>query len=572
MPAKHLVLFFLLIFSHFIMAQAVTFHSQLKEIDSLILYHQFDVAQKKTDSLYQDLSKSRISKKHKSDILELKFRQVVLLEEQDDVVAEPLQLLLGMIDEVEKENLHSLAYKIYLMIALAHEKSGNFDICKKYLDLAYQTYSKYKLENLYSTYCIRVSSYYRFTNQIDSVYYFADRAQDYAKKYNNQADLTDSYILLSSFAIRKGNYEEALKYSSLLLDLRKKYNRQAVAISYYSMAKMYLKMNDLDQAVLYSDSCYAFHGKLPLLYKESPSEIKYLVHEALGNTDSAFYYFKQYHNMLLNAVEEGDNLKVKKLEEQYQLQKKETIIKSKNLQLILISILFLIIGLSTFLVVRKNRKIKNQNKIIQKQLEELSKTLEQKQMLLSELQHRVKNNLQHVISILEIQKESVDFNNIEELIRGNQNRIHSMALLHKKLNISDNVNSVDFKKYIAELAELVKDSYDNHTKTIQLIVKCDVEVISITKALPIGLIIVELVSNSMKHAFQNRNIGVITIEIMPTQDGSCLYYSDNGAGFDFHQTSETGLGQEIIKGLIDQLDGRIETDSSNGFELVIYFK
>jgi two-component sensor histidine kinase len=147
-----------------------------------------------------------------------------------------------------------------------------------------------------------------------------------------------------------------------------------------------------------------------------------------------------------------------------------------------------------------------------------------------------------------------------------------MALLHKKLNISDNVNSVDFKKYIAELAELVKDSYDNHTKTIQLIVKCDVEVISITKALPIGLIIVELVSNSMKHAFQNRNIGVITIEIMPTQDGSCLYYSDNGAGFDFHQTSETGLGQEIIKGLIDQLDGRIETDSSNGFELVIYFK
>jgi two-component sensor histidine kinase len=233
--------------------------------------------------------------------------------------------------------------------------------------------------------------------------------------------------------------------------------------------------------------------------------------------------------------------------------------------------LLAVIIFGTVLLVRKNREISRKNKIINKQLAELSKTLEQKQMLLSELQHRVKNNLQHVISILEIQKESVDFNNIEELIRGNQNRIHSMALLHKKLNVADNVNDVDLKRYITELSELVKDSYDNHKKTVNLNIKCDVETMSIEKALSVGLIVVELVSNSMKHAFKKRNIGIIEVEITKSGAAHRLYYADNGDGYDFNKTSEKGLGQEIVKGLIDQLDGRIETKSSNGFELTVYF-
>ena len=235
-------------------------------------------------------------------------------------------------------------------------------------------------------------------------------------------------------------------------------------------------------------------------------------------------------------------------------------------------LLFIIVFGSTLLY-RKNRQINRKNEIINKQVIDLSKTLEQKQMLLSELQHRVKNNLQHVISILEIQKESADYNNIDELIRSNQNRIHSIALLHKKLNVSDNVSDVDLKRYITELSELVKDSYDNHKKKIHLNIKCEVETISIEKALPIGLIITELVSNSMKHAFKNRNIGIIHIELTKDKDSgqNIFYYADNGDGFDFNKSNEKGLGQEIIKGLIDQLDGTVTAKSDNGFELTVEF-
>ena len=133
---------------------------------------------------------------------------------------------------------------------------------------------------------------------------------------------------------------------------------------------------------------------------------------------------------------------------------------------------------------------------------------------------------------------------------------------------------MEFKRYIIELSEIVKDSYDNYQKIINLNLNCDIEMITIGKALPIGLILVELISNSMKHAFKNRNIGIINIAITEGNNGqkNKFYYSDNGDGFDFNQTNEKGLGLEITKGLIDQIHGFVETKTDNGFELIIYFK
>lgn len=573
MLSRYTFLFFLLISGHFAVAQDFAVDKEIQKIDSLIEYNRFDIAQRKTDSLYRQLDKFNLRKKNKAQLLEIKFRQALILDRQDKPSAEPLRILLEIKDETEAERLYALSYRIHLLIALSYEKVGNLELTDKYLDTAYKLYKKHKLENLYSTYCIRRSSYYRFVKEIDSSFYFANKAKEYAGKYGNTKDLFDSYIMLSLIANRNKNYTEVLAYTFQILNYRKKVNDTlAIATSFNTLARYYQKMGDFHKALLYSDSTWIFSKKKPtLLYDRGYAKTRYEIFEDLGNIDSAHYYIKQYYEKWIQFQRWEDLARTKELEEQYQNYKKETVIKTKNQQIILISSLLALIVTASVLIVRKNRQINKQNKIISTQLVELSKTLEQKQVLLSELQHRVKNNLQHVISILEIQKESVDFNNIDELIRGNQNRIHSMALLHKKLNVSDNVNDVDLKRYITELAELVKDSYDNHKKRISLTVSCDVEKISIEKALPIGLIVVELVSNSMKHAFKRRSIGVISIEI--TKDETTqLYYADSGSGYDFNKTSEKGLGQEIVKGLIDQLSGSIETNDKNGFELIINFK
>ncbi|SHJ97003.1 sensor histidine kinase [Epilithonimonas mollis] len=431
------------------------------------------------------------------------------------------------------------------------------------------------MEELYSTYCIRRSSLYRFVGKYDLMYSYARLAEKYAEKYQNKKDLEDSYLLMGVYMSKNKNYAKTLEYNFKILKLNNKnYQRSKIALDYNNISYVYVIMKDYPKALLYSDSAYVFYNDADLMYKDYLSESRYKAFEGLGNTDSAYHYFKQYHDNVQALTAKEEKLKIKKLENQYQSDKREDTIKDKDNQMILIGSLLAVIAIATILLFGKNRQINHRNKIINQQLGELTQLLKQKQFLLSELQHRVKNNLQHVISILEIQKESADFNNIEELIRGNQNRIHSMALLHKKLNVSDNVNDVDFTRYITELSEIVKESYDNHQKKINLNINCDIETITIEKALPIGFILVELISNSMKHAFKNRNIGIINIEITEGKNGqkNKFYYSDNGNGFDFNQKNEKGLGLEITKGLIDQIDGIVETKTDNGFELIIYFK
>lgn len=558
---------------HVAMAQRFSLDKEINKIDSLINYRQIDIAQRKTDSLYKLLNNYKGQKKSKAEWLEVRYRQAVLLHRKHNSPAEPLKILIDIIDEAEKERLHSLCCRIYLMMALAHEKSTSLELCNKYLNLAYAKYKTNKLEQDYSTYCVRKASYYRWKEELDSTFYYANKAKQYAEKYHNETDLNDSYTLLANFYSKSKNYIKALKNLYPLLAYNKKINSQSsIAISYYNIANIYLKMGEFPMALTYSDSTQILYKDLSVSLRAPISRERYEIFEALGKIDSAYYYFKQYHAELQLLQAEERELNTREMEEQYQNGKKEAIIETKNQQMILIGSLLGVIVIASVLLVRNNRQINKQNKIISTQVLELSKTLEQKQILLSELQHRVKNNLQHVISILEIQKESVDFNNIDELIRENQNRIHSMALLHKKLNVTDKVNDVDFERYIAELAELVKDSYDDHKKKIKLNVSCEVETLSIEKTLPIGLIIVELVSNSMKHAFKKRNIGIIDIEFAKVEIGYKFYYSDNGDGFDFNKTSEKGLGQEIIKGLIDQIDGATETSNKNGFELAVYFK
>jgi two-component sensor histidine kinase len=458
---------------------------------------------------------------------------------------------------------------------LVYEKQANPELSKQYLDAADKVRKEHNLEELYSTILIRRSLYHRwFTKDLDSAMYYTKKAKVYAERYDNKYDIIEATLMIGVYEFKAKKYQESIKYFQAPLRYYLKTNNYNDALLMYNnIADAHIHINHTKEALLYNDSAYAISGKTSNAHQHEIIKQRYELFEAMNNIDSAFFYIKKTRDLREILVKEDEAVTIKTITEQYQNDKKEAIIKSKNQQMVFIASLLIVIACAAALLIRKNRKINAQNKTISKQVEELVKTLEQKQVLLSELQHRVKNNLQHVISILEIQKESVDFNNIDELIRGNQNRIHSMALLHKKLNVSENVNDVDLNRYVTELSELVKDSYDNNKKKIQLNIKCEIEKISIEKALPVGLVVVELVSNSMKHAFRNRGIGIINIEITKDEKTkkSKLYYSDNGSGFDFNIISGKGLGLEIIKGLIDQLNGTVITKSEKGFELTVLF-
>src|SRR5690606_31414672 len=149
--------------------------------------------------------------------------------------------------------------------------------------------------------------------------YYAEKAKEYAEKYRNETDLRDSYILLGNFASQNKNYPEALKYNLLLLDYAKKLNdSDDIGYVYNDISIIYLKKQDLQKALVYSDSAYIFYDKVTLMYKLYLPKTRYEIYEALGKTDSAFHYFKQYHNDFQSLQKEEELVNVKKLEEQYQ--------------------------------------------------------------------------------------------------------------------------------------------------------------------------------------------------------------------------------------------------------------
>jgi two-component sensor histidine kinase len=208
--------------------------------------------------------------------------------------------------------------------------------------------------------------------------------------------------------------------------------------------------------------------------------------------------------------------------------------------------------------------------------QELSRSLQEKEVLLKEVHHRVKNNMQVISSLLNIQADSVMDERFVTLLTESQQRIKSMALIHENLYRSDNLLEIDFHQYIEMLANGLMRFYrfDNLALRLELDV---VDVfLDIDTAVPCGLIINELVSNALKHAFKGRTgTGVIRITFQITPDGTHYRFSvsDDGIGLpadmDIRQSSSMGL--EIVRILTEQLDGHWTCVSDGGTEFVIEF-
>jgi two-component sensor histidine kinase/CheY-like chemotaxis protein len=199
--------------------------------------------------------------------------------------------------------------------------------------------------------------------------------------------------------------------------------------------------------------------------------------------------------------------------------------------------------------------------------EQLETSLREKEVLLKEIHHRVKNNLQVITSLLHLQSRYVEDQEALKVFRESQSRVKSMALIHERLYQSDNLARIDFAEYIRDLTGFLSRTYSADAETIAIKIKSDDVLLGIDAAVPSGLILNELVSNALKHAFPNGQTGQIWVELAAGQDQKLsLRVSDDGIGFpemlDWQNTNSLGL--QLVNSLVNQLDGAIQLDSSNG--------
>jgi PAS domain S-box-containing protein len=204
--------------------------------------------------------------------------------------------------------------------------------------------------------------------------------------------------------------------------------------------------------------------------------------------------------------------------------------------------------------------------------EQIWASLREKEVLLREIHHRVKNNLQVVSSLLSLQSEQTKDRQTFEAFRESQNRIRSMSLVHEKLYRSPDLTRIDLAEYVPSLATALFRSYGADVRGISLSIQADEVFLGIDRAAPCGLLLNELISNALKHAFPAGRAGEIRITLRPAGDNLLtLVVSDNGVGLpqdlDLHHAGSLGL--QLVNTLVSQLDGTITLHRHGGTEFEI---
>jgi two-component sensor histidine kinase len=206
---------------------------------------------------------------------------------------------------------------------------------------------------------------------------------------------------------------------------------------------------------------------------------------------------------------------------------------------------------------------------------ELQKSIKEKDVLLAEVHHRVKNNLAVVAGLLDLQNIFIKEKAISDILKDSKNRIKSIALLHEKLYVHKDLDKIDVKEYINDLVYFIKLSYQK--KNIDIKIETNIESIQLymETALPFSLLVNELVTNSYKHAFLGKETGTIIIDIKIEDKFLIFKYKDDGAGFDFDEKLKSdSIGTNLINAFASQLNGEFinNTKLGIGCEMILRFK
>jgi len=315
---------------------------------------------------------------------------------------------------------------------------------------------------------------------------------------------------------------------------------------------------------------------------------------ALGNYPAALAHYKMYKAIKDSVFNETKTKQIAQIEIQYQTAEKE-----KNIQLLtqktelqqtqlrqtqltrnvilggsIMLIVLLGLGYNRYrLKQRSNSQLEAKQKEINLKNESLNHLLEEKEWLIKEIHHRVKNNLQIVMSLLNTQSQYLDNNAAIKAIDESRHRMHAMSLIHQRLYQTENVATVNMPTYISELISYLRDSYDTnlHTRFIQNIDDINLDV---AQAIPIGLILNEAITNAVKYAFPNNIAGTVNITMKKSVTNTIrLQITDDGIGLPvgYSIDNSSSLGMSLMKGLTKQLGGTFVMKTNKGLEIEIEF-
>lgn len=401
---------------------------------------------------------------------------------------------------------------------------------------------------------------------------------------------SDLWNNIGALYVVKKDYKKAkYYYNQALITYDTNTLTSEVSMVYYNIGELELLQNH------FAEARAAFNKSMKIGREiNSATEVMfayeglYLTAKKEGKIKDALFAHESYM-ILKDSLDELQNKKdvlqietlyhheehLKKIKDQelkiIQSERKIEITQFKNIIYVVFSVFIFCTLILSLILYLKSRKWSN---ILLGQKESIEVTLKEKEVLLKEIHHRVKNNLQIISSLLNLQKNSLGNEEANYVIDETQNRIKAIALVHQKLYQSKNVGKIDFGNYLEELVEQQGVVFFDAAVLIRKEINVSIA-INIDISVSLGLITSELIINSFKHAFVKENENVLTINLEEKEEGCyALIIRDNGGGLppDYENSQKESLGMDLVKILTEQINGTLDYKFEKGAVFTINFK
>jgi len=375
-----------------------------------------------------------------------------------------------------------------------------------------------------------------YETDLNTAWNYLMTADSIDRKYNLKS--TQLPLVISFALFKKGLTKEAVVKAKESLTIGMAAKQLFVGIQSADALKDYYKtLNEIDSALHYA-------------------ELSAIINDSIRSQ-------KQYKDAgrMQAKLEYDQVLFQNELIQKEALKRNELI---KNYSLLAVVLLLIIV----FLIYRTNVNNQKTTKLISRQNDE-------KSMLLKEIHHRVKNNLTVVSGILDMQQRGLSDPNLHNVFKDAKSRISSMAMVHKTLYEQTDFGNIDTQNYFDALFKSVAETYRISNKEVKFNINTKGISLNLDTLIPLALIMNEMLTNSFKYAFNNLKEGHIKIELNHAKEQYTLLFSDNGSGLpqDFDVRKNKSLGTQLIKGLAEQIEGSVQTQSdANGLLYHVDFK
>ncbi|MBX2929631.1 MAG: tetratricopeptide repeat protein [Saprospiraceae bacterium] len=403
---------------------------------------------------------------------------------------------------------------------------------------------------------------------IDSAFYYYEKAVALAEKLNDKRLLVDGYSALASVAEALGKSEEErlalnLKYIGVAEEIGR---IDGLYVGYSNLGIIYQKRGEFAKAVAYNQKAANLaesqknYGFLERLYFRQYGIYKDHLRDE-SNALAALEAYLVNHDSVSNAAKFQA---VQDVSIRYETEKKEVLIAEQQEDIRQGRIRFGLVAGILALALAGGGLLFRLTRILRKRNEE-------KEFLIKEIHHRVKNNLQVLSSLLHLQSRHIKDETALDAVREGQNRVEAMGLIHQKLYMGDNLAAIEMRDYFYNLGDTLLDSFGLDDR-VEIIYHLEPMRLDVDTAIPLGLIVNELLTNSLKYAFPDGRQGIIEISLWQNDKGKlCLRVADNGvgqAGAPVLKTS-TSFGSNLIEILSKKLKGKPQVSHENGYATLI---